>query len=183
MRSPKKRAALSQETIQILHELRRRQTMHGDEFSGRVADHMDVLGRTAALCESMLLEALPAHVTRNDLEEIEKKAESIAATSNSNNEKVALDAVKRLVTSARNPVAPADGYTDAERLDFLAEYGAHLSWSKDHEVCSVARWDDSDGDFVYQRLGPTCDTPREAIDAAITEQRSVQAGISLSLQR
>ncbi|MBN3729472.1 hypothetical protein [Burkholderia sp. Tr-20390] len=74
----------------------------------------------------------------------------------------------RLRRAARSLLdAQFDGNSDTERLNFMIVQNAHLAWSRDHEVCHVARWADDDGSLVHERLGPTSRDGREAIDRAI----------------
>jgi hypothetical protein len=60
---------------------------------------------------------------------------------------------------------------DAERLDFLVNYGAWIDWAKDREYCRVYRCNDEG--FAEPMTGWESNylTTREAIDAAIAAQR------------
>lgn len=63
---------------------------------------------------------------------------------------------------------------DAERLQFLIEREAWIAWSKDGESCRLFHRSDDDGEPMPM-LGwgarHWSNTPREAIDAAIAQQR------------
>lgn len=68
--------------------------------------------------------------------------------------------------------APAAGdVRDAERLDFLANHGAYVAWSKDRECCAVFLRDNEGNSGPMTKWGENWLTAREAIDAAIAAQQ------------
>ena len=86
-----------------------------------------------------------------------------------------IDALYSAVTAAR--AAPAAGDArDAERLDFLANHGAYVAWSKDRECCAVFLRDNEGNSGPMTKWGENWLTAREAIDAAIAAQQSSQGG-------
>lgn len=89
---------------------------------------------------------------------------------------------KDILAAGSDAVVAADAQrtdavpSDTERLDFLVEQDARVARSRDGDVFHVGRYEDADGDLEWVRLGPTCDTPRQALDAAIRASRPVDAG-------
>lgn len=78
-----------------------------------------------------------------------------------------IELMRPLIGSA----APAAGDArDAERLDFLANHGAYVAWSKDRECCAVFLRDNEGNSGPMTKWGENWLTAREAIDAAIAAQ-------------
>lgn len=60
--------------------------------------------------------------------------------------------------------------TDTQRLEFLIDQRCVVTWSKDHEVCGIAKLEDVDGQFAFRMLTRRHVDPRAAIDAAMAAQ-------------
>lgn len=111
-------------------------------------------------------------------QQLQERADKVVIANATGDPDLFVEAVKDLLAAVRmfRPAPAAGDARDAERLDFLANHGAYVAWSKDRECCAVFLRDNEGNSGPMTKWGENWLTAREAIDAAIAAQQSSQGG-------